>query len=350
MRTMSSVLQVDMPQANPQLTSSGVAIGIDGGASQLKWVLRQVDGGQSFGERPGANPQLIGWEPFRERLSGLIHDALAHGGIEPAQVTSIGMGLAGVGSPEDVARVRQWLPELLPALRGSWVGHDAEAALRQGVGQCHGIVLIAGSGSFCYGRTLSGHSVRAGGWGRELGDEGSAFWIGRQALVMATRMADTRVEVTGLLGELLARLDLSTPRGLVAWANRPDRSAFTRETAAIAPLVIELADAGDRVARQILSRAMDLLVGQVLAVSRRLDQIELEPEATHPVCNDMKGHERPARPLVCAGGLFANRDSFYEGFGQTLNCHPRAFSMIRLREPATLGALELGREAMDAAS
>ena len=42
-----------------------------------------------------------------------------------------------------------------------------------------GVIVIAGTGSIAYGRNRQGTTVRAGGWGFAIGDEGSAHWIGR---------------------------------------------------------------------------------------------------------------------------------------------------------------------------
>jgi N-acetylglucosamine kinase-like BadF-type ATPase len=45
-----------------------------------------------------------------------------------------------------------------------------------------GVLLIAGTGSSAYSVDSRGKIRRAGGWGPLLGDDGSAFWLGRQAL------------------------------------------------------------------------------------------------------------------------------------------------------------------------
>lgn len=304
------------------------AFGLDGGASRLKWVIRDPAGQLHFGESPGGNPQLLGWEGFRERLRRLIHDALLDAVVAAAEIASAGLGLAGVGREPEMERVRGWLPEFFPALKSSWVGHDAAAALRQGAGALRGIVLIAGSGSFCYGVAPSGDSVRAGGWGRELGDEGSGWWIGRQALHMVTGMADGRIESTKLLHEVLGRLGLETPEQLIGWASGMDRATLTRETAALAPAVMALCDDGDRVACRIIDQAIQMLIEHVLAVARRLDRIERSARHT----------------LVCAGGLFSGNDSFFARFRSVLNAQSHLFGIVRLTDPPALGALALGEE------
>ncbi|MCE5229299.1 hypothetical protein LLG95_06840 [bacterium] len=307
----------------------GAAFGLDGGASRLKWVVRDTHGTMHFGEGPGGNPQLLGWTGFQDRLRETIAEALSEAGVAPEEIDSAGLGLAGVGREPEMQRVRGWLPEFFPALKSSWVGHDAAAALRQGAGALKGIVLIAGSGSFCYGVVAGGQSVRAGGWGRELGDEGSGFWIGHQALRIVTGMADGRIEQTALLNEILARLGLEQAEQLIAWANGLDRAAFTRETAALAPTVMTLCDNGDRAAGRIIDQAIQSLIEHVLAVAKRLDQMDRTPGL---------------HKLVCAGGLFTGMDSFFARFRSVLNAERRLFEVIRLTDPPSLGALALGEE------
>src|SRR5207247_7094150 len=64
-------------------------------------------------------------------------------------------------------------PILVPDLEIAWAGGLAARA---------GVVLVGGTGSVAYGRNAAGRGARAGGWGYLAGDEGSAYWIGREAL------------------------------------------------------------------------------------------------------------------------------------------------------------------------
>src|SRR5262249_7281093 len=55
-----------------------------------------------------------------------------------------------------------------------------------------GVVLIGGTGSVAYGRNAAGCAARAGGWGYLAGDEGSAYWIGRESLTAVALALDGR--------------------------------------------------------------------------------------------------------------------------------------------------------------
>jgi N-acetylglucosamine kinase-like BadF-type ATPase len=122
---------------------------------------------------------------------------------------------------------------------------DAEAAMRGALGERPGVLLLAGTGSIVLGRDGRGRLARAGGLGPLLGDEGSAFWLGREWLRQ--------------------RPDLA--RRARALARRPD--VVTR-VAAFAPGVLRRARRGDRLARAIVKAGQEHLAAQAADVARRL--------------------------------------------------------------------------------
>lgn len=79
------------------------------------------------------------------------------------------------------------------------VENDAICALASGTYGESGIVLIAGTGSisYCYNKKTN-ELNRVGGWGYVLGDEGSGYDIGRQALVAIMKSYDGRGKSTQL--------------------------------------------------------------------------------------------------------------------------------------------------------
>jgi N-acetylglucosamine kinase-like BadF-type ATPase len=107
--------------------------------------------------------------------------------IKAADVTAAGVGLPGLRQ-DDQAR------ELSQALSGQagcpvHVTGDADTAQAGAFLGGPGVVVIAGTGSMAFGRNGVGHA-RAGGHGFLLGDEGSAYWIGRAAARAALRWED----------------------------------------------------------------------------------------------------------------------------------------------------------------
>lgn len=124
---------------------------------------------------------------------------------------------------------------------------DAQAAFLGALGPGPGLLILAGTGSIVIGRDAHGRWGRAGGLGPLLGDEGSAFWLGREWLRATTR------------GE-----DFLPARRLVRSADPVARIA------ALAPAVVRRARRGDRRARAIVRAAQGHLAEQARAVARSL--------------------------------------------------------------------------------
>ncbi len=160
------------------------------------------------------------------------------------------VGAAGAGR-------RPERDELARALRGEGVAErvtvttDIEIALVAAFGDGPGIVLSAGTGSIAVGRDRSGTLHRIGGYGWQMGDEGSGYAIGRAALGAVSRARDGRSPETPLQQRLLAATRSGDFDELVRWA----ATASAAEVAALAPHVLGVAAAGDVVARGIADYA-----------------------------------------------------------------------------------------------
>jgi N-acetylglucosamine kinase-like BadF-type ATPase len=125
---------------------------------------------------------------------------------------------------------------------------DVEAAYLGALGDRAGVLLLAGTGSMALGGNGRGRWARAGGWGPLLGDEGSAFWIGR---------------------EWLARHD-GHPTGF-AQARRMLRSRDpVARIASLAPVVLRGARRGPGDARQIIARNQNALADLIVEIVRAL--------------------------------------------------------------------------------
>ena len=122
---------------------------------------------------------------------------------------------------------------------------DAEAALLGAHDAQPGVLVLAGTGSIVLGRDGAGRLARAGGLGPLIGDEGSAFWLGREWLRRTPQAA------------AIAR----------ALGRRPDAPA---RVAALAPRVLARARRGDRTARAIVATGQAELAALALRVIREL--------------------------------------------------------------------------------
>jgi N-acetylglucosamine kinase-like BadF-type ATPase len=167
------------------------------------------------------------------------------------------------GGPEDKAAL---LKEIVDAEQ--WlVTHDGMIALSGALAGESGIVAIAGTGSFVFGRNGS-RTMRAGGWGYLFGDEGSAFWVAKQALRAALRYEEGWGSKTRLHPLLLEATGAkNTNEALHLFYTRDwHRSRVAR----LAAEVDRAAESGDEAAESILRQAGDVLAELVGAVRNQL--------------------------------------------------------------------------------
>ena len=138
-----------------------------------------------------------------------------------------------------------------------------------------GVMVIGGGGSVAYGRTGSGEAVRIGGWGHLLGDEGSGFWIGLQAIKAALKSRAGVSQKTALGERVMQRFGTDDDRQVIREVY--SASFSEAEVAGLVPLVASLAQEGDETATSILDEAADHLAGIALAVLRRLGDLPVYP-------------------------------------------------------------------------
>ena len=131
------------------------------------------------------------------------------------------------------------------------VATDIEIALAAAFDEGPGIVVSAGTGSVAVGRDQSGKQHRIGGYGWQMGDEGSGYAIGRAALGAVSRAVDGRSPRTALSDRVLAASHSENFDALVRWA----AGASPAEVAALAPHVLDVAAHGDPLAQGIADYA-----------------------------------------------------------------------------------------------
>ncbi|OZB94190.1 N-acetylglucosamine kinase [Paenibacillus sp. XY044] len=286
-------------------------LAVDGGGTKCLAVLADAEGRMLASGRTGScNYQGVGREAAALELTRAIGEAkkqLAAGYVdgsmlspfgedsapipsqpakpvpsiiegEPLHVACAVFGLAGLDTDYD----RQVIEELVyEALRNTQVQadriiveNDGVAALLGATGGDPGILIIAGTGSIVYGINASGESARAGGWGHRVGDEGSGYWIGKQAIIAALHGYDGRSGATALTDKLLNHLKLQNEEELFNWAYSAAYSV--EKTAELSKLVSEAEQQGDASARMILEAAADELFLGARAVIERIGLAEAE--------------------------------------------------------------------------
>jgi N-acetylglucosamine kinase-like BadF-type ATPase len=238
-------------------------LGIDAGATQTVGIAAD-ENGTAVGEARagGANLQAQG----ELEVEKVLHEVIEQLGGQ--RFDAVCLGMAGVDRPRDQQLVHGILRRLGYG-KTARVENDALIALVAGAPERVGLLLLAGTGSIAYGVDSAGRVARAGGYGPILADEGSAYWLGHQALRAALRAEDGRGPATRLQALLFEALGVSGAVGLVPLVY--EKGLTAPEIAALARLVEAAAALGDDIAVAILEEGARGLAAAGRAVAGRLD-------------------------------------------------------------------------------
>lgn len=241
-------------------------LGIDAGGTKTVCLLADEFGVVTAEARgPAANLQAIGELEVEKVLHQVIDEVLGEHASRPAAIC---IGMAGVDRPSDAATIRGVLNRISRRAR-SLVVNDALIALEAGAPDSPGIVLLAGTGSIAYGRDGRNRAARSGGWGHVLADEGSGYWLGREALRAVMRAADDRGPATAITDRVLAHYQVARPEDLIREIY--ERDMRPTAIAALADVIESAARDGDAIASAISDTGASELVRAAVSVARRLD-------------------------------------------------------------------------------
>jgi N-acetylglucosamine kinase-like BadF-type ATPase len=218
--------------------------------------------------------------------------------------------------------VREMLAEILPSPID--VVGDMQIALEAAFGNGPGVAVNAGTGSFAYGRDRVGRTLRAGGWGFAIGDEGSAHWIGRTAVGALLRASDEDEQVadSSLAQNLFKTWKVNSLPDLARAANSIPPPDF----ASLLPAVVSCQD---NIAREVLTAG-----GRELA---KLSAIV--------VCRLFHRDDMGTVPVAVTGGVFRHSELVREIFYDELRrLDPRTQVNLHVVDPVE-GALRMARGA-----
>lgn len=233
--------------------SLNLYLGIDGGGTKTHAVL--LDAEKNFvgeGFAGASNPLRVGVETAVGNIYQATVAACDAANKSRGDIVAATCGLAGVRRLDLRERIRERFAEKLKIKRIEIVT-DAEIALFGTTLGKAGVVLIAGTGSICYGRNEAGATAIAGGWGPLAGDEGGGSNIARRGLQAIAKASDGRGPATKLSAAGIEYFRTSTPENLLVAIYSPQMD--NTRIAGFARFVVEAARAGDEIALEILAEA-----------------------------------------------------------------------------------------------
>lgn len=274
-------------------------VGVDAGGSHTVAALARGEEVLHTIHAETANPNVVGLERAAQTIAEAIERVLD--GATPA---AIGVGVAGAGSEEVQDALRDAIAANFPGTPLALTS-DARIALRAVIPEGDGIVLIAGTGSIAYAE-IGERTLRAGGYGYLLGDEGSGFAIGAAALRDLADAGDR---------QLLTRIYQSRhPVG---------------EIAGFARLVLRKADSGNQSALEIVSDAAEGLFNLVGRIAQ--------------ACTAERGSKGQAIPLAFSGGLLRERNALTQMLEEKIGEATLDAEILSTRREPYFGALAQAR-------
>ncbi|MDR6892582.1 N-acetylglucosamine kinase [Falsarthrobacter nasiphocae] len=305
-----------MGQLRGSAVRRGDYLGIDIGGTKTSAVLASQDSPDTphASARAGsANVQNVSREEAAAALASLASQLESASPGWAGRVGSVVIGAGGVDTPEDAARLASLASEQLGIPRGRFrVVHDTRLILAANHHDT-GIGVILGTGSVAWGVTAEGRESRSGGWGYLLGDEGSAWWFGREAVRESLRAFESEDD-DALVPLVVDRAGVASAERLIgAFHEDPSRTRW----AGLAPVVFEAAAAGSARAAAIIEGGVEAAADLIVSVADRL------------------GSEGP---VVCGGGLVQNQPSFASRLAERLAGEGLPEMQVLEREPV-MGAL-----------
>ncbi|MGX9142399.1 BadF/BadG/BcrA/BcrD ATPase family protein [Mesorhizobium sp. 128a] len=241
-------------------------LGIDGGGTSCRAALATGNGAVIGRAKSGAANIRTDLTGARTHIVEAARQAFIAAGQDPDQIpqTPAILGLAGA----NVGTYRQQLEAILP-FSISRVETDAEIALEGAVGSGDGAMAILGTGT-AYMARKGGTSRAIGGWGFQVGDQGSGARIGRD-LLEQTLLAHDGVRPGSPLTDSMMATFRNNPEDVVEFTTNAKPGDF----GGFAPKVFEHAEKGDAVANWIVDKA-------VADVEASLGALDLSHDA--PLC------------------------------------------------------------------
>jgi N-acetylglucosamine kinase-like BadF-type ATPase len=261
-------------------------LGVDGGNTKTVALVVEPDG-TILGAGTGGCADIhnaTGSDAALAEIAAACLAALEEAGVGPGDIAGAAFSLAGADWPEDFDLLRRSLAEMVDLDSPPEIVNDAVGALRSGTDDGVGVAAVAGTHCAVAGRNRRGELFHLGFWPDTTG----AFFLGSEALAAVWRCMLGLGPVTSLTGRALERWNCSDPLELLYALNH--RGGPPRlERALFADVVLDEAEAGDAVAREI-----------AVAAGARLGDYAR-------VCAERTGQLGAPFPLVLTGGVFRHR-------------------------------------------
>jgi len=248
-------------------------IGVDGGGTKTAIAAANQDASTLLFAKTGS----ASWREYGiETVVKNIKQAIDGMPFEPgAKIGGIFLALTcyGEGDKDDI-EVAQEFSKSFPGVPLYFV-NDSEAGWAGSLGLAPGINIVAGTGAIAFGKDEAGNGARSGGWSDFFGDEGSCFWLGRNAMGIYSKQSDGRMDKDELYEIIRSELGIKNDLEFIELMH--GTYMLQRDmVAGLQLLLMKAAQAGSRSAKALYAEAAQELHLLALAIKNKLS-FENEP-------------------------------------------------------------------------
>ncbi|MDY3005899.1 N-acetylglucosamine kinase [Anaerococcus sp. AGMB00486] len=226
-----------------------IFLGVDGGGTKTDYLLC-VDN-KHFKEKTNTiHLKQITRDEFSDNVTKAINKLCDNAKIKIEDIDFSFLAIPGYGQyPENEKFMEEFFDEFLG--KGKYkMGNDCVNGWSGSLNAQAGINLVLGTGSIAFGVDDKGNSDRSGGWGPFLGDEASAYFIGKNILNLFTKMSDGRIEKTYIYELVKNELGIKDDVELIDIAEKMKRD----EIANCARLLNPALEKNDKYAIELLDK------------------------------------------------------------------------------------------------
>ncbi|WP_342436990.1 BadF/BadG/BcrA/BcrD ATPase family protein [Paenibacillus sp. FSL L8-0436] len=256
-----------------------VFLGLDGGGTKTDaaaldergTLIARYIGGPS-------NPHSVSFGTALTEIMSAIDGLIERLSINVDKIAAICLAVSGFSSIDEETLLKRAVQQHVLKHELSipvFIQSEGQISLMAAVGSNHGVLVISGTGSICYGYLPDGSGTRTGGWGHYLGDEGSGYQIGLRTLKTVMRSYDSVCKSTIMTDMIMEEYGFKLITDLKGYIYIPSHSKA--EIAAFSKVCIQAAEAGDAAAIAILTEEAAALSDTAAALLRRSPTLQNYP-------------------------------------------------------------------------
>jgi N-acetylglucosamine kinase-like BadF-type ATPase len=299
-------------------------LGADIGSSKTQILIADEKGrAAGHGLAGPGNHQTVSYEGMSSALRDGVDQALDEAAISVQDIAGAGFGISGYDWPSDKPKMLEVVARLGIQAPMELV-NDAVLGLAAGAEAGWGIAVVSGTGCNCWGWDIDRkHIGQVTGFGDMAGEAAGSSELVYRAMQLLAHAWTGRGQETKLAQAFIDHFgakDLTDLlEGYTTGRYQIDGSA--------APLVFQVAEDGDQVARELINWAGHELGELAVAVIRQLNFQTLEFE------------------VVLVGSMFEGGQLLIDPMRETIAQVAPGAHLVKLSVPPVVGALLIGMQA-----